>query len=75
MNNTDKEKMDTISTTITAENIAADFQNSNNEQAERGFGSLSRHEKRFHILFYILVGVTALIVFQVIWQIAELTAR
>ena len=39
------------------------------------FQTLSRAEKRFHILFYALAGLTGLLVVQLVWQIASITAR
>ena len=39
------------------------------------FHSLTAPEKRFHILFYALAGLTGLLVVQLIWQIAVLTAQ
>jgi hypothetical protein len=41
---------------------------------ESWFHSLSKTEKRFHILFYSLAGLTGILVVQLIWQIAVLTA-
>lgn len=45
------------------------------QSQERSFASMSRAEKRFHILFYITAGATGLVLVQLIWQIAILTAR
>jgi hypothetical protein len=42
---------------------------------ESWFASLSKQEKRFHILFYALAGLTGILVVQLIWQIAVLTAQ
>jgi hypothetical protein len=39
------------------------------------FHSLSKEQKRFHILFYALAGLTGILVVQLIWQIAVLTAQ
>lgn len=52
-------------------------QNQSPEPHEDGhwFHSLSTSEKRFHVLFYFLAGLTGILVVQVIWQIAVLTAR
>lgn len=38
------------------------------------FHSLNKSEKRFHILFYALASLTGILVVQLIWQIAVLTA-
>ena len=39
------------------------------------FQSLSKEQKRFHILFYALAGLTGILAVQLIWQIAVLTAQ
>ena len=39
------------------------------------FQTLSRAEKRFHILFYALAGLTGLLLVQLVWQIAAATAH
>lgn len=45
------------------------------EEREEGFASLTFAEKRFHIMFYALAGITGLVLVQLIWQIAVLTSR
>lgn len=45
------------------------------EGHDRWFHSLTSSEKRFHVLFYALAGLTGILVVQLIWQIAVLTAR
>jgi hypothetical protein len=44
-------------------------------ESESWFHSLSRAEKRFHVLFYSLAGLTGILIVQLIWQIAVLTAN
>jgi len=46
----------------------------NEEIQEESFASMSRAQKRFHILFYITAGTAGLVLVQLIWQIAVLTA-
>lgn len=45
------------------------------EDTVRWFRSLSKQEKRFHILFYALAALTGILIVQLIWQIAILTVR
>lgn len=49
-------------------------QEESTESVEKGFKS-AKEQKRFYALFYVLAGVTGLVVVQLIWQIAVLTAR
>lgn len=44
------------------------------EAPHHWFQSLTRAEKRFHVLFYALAGLTGLLVVQLVWQIAAATA-
>lgn len=43
------------------------------ETGEFRFSELTPKQKRFHLLFYTLAGLTGLVVVQLIWQIAILT--
>ena len=43
------------------------------EEHENWFHLLTKQEKRFHILFYALAGLTGILVIQLVWQIAVLT--
>ena len=48
------------------------------EEGDHGaswFESLTKQEKRFHILFYALAGLTGILIVQLIWQIAVMTAK
>ena len=45
------------------------------QETSHWFQSLNAAEKRFHVLFYLLAGLTGILVVQVIWQIAVVTAR
>ena len=44
------------------------------QATESWFHSLTKQEKRFHVLFYALAGLTGILVVQLIWQVAVLTA-
>ena len=45
------------------------------DTSEISFRDLTTKEKRFHMLFYTLASLTGLVVVQVIWQIAVITAK
>ena len=45
------------------------------EELEGGFASLSPAEKRFEVLFCVMVVCGGMVLLQLIWQIAELTSR
>jgi len=53
----------------------AQEQNLGAEEHASWFHSLSKEQKRFHVLFYALAGLTGILVVQLIWQIAVLTAQ
>jgi hypothetical protein len=44
-------------------------------QTDEGFHSMTPGQKRFHVIFYTLAVLTGMLIVQVIWQIAWLTAK
>jgi hypothetical protein len=45
------------------------------EENDGSFRMMTGAQKRFHIIFYTLASLTGMVIVQIIWQIAVLTAK
>ena len=56
-----------------AEFFADTIEQQQEAEEEDGFASLKPADKRFHVLFYFMVFITAALAVQLVWQIAAYT--